>query len=391
MTNREEVKNLLVNSEAKNMLLQLPTSFGKSKLALDILNAKGINDEILIVVPRNTIKDSWIGELQKWGYSNFKVTLTTYVSFPKYAGSYKAVIFDECHHLTKRCKEALPNFRFDNAILLSATVTHKKEEELKGLFDSLVCHKISTREAIESNILPDPKVYLIPLRVNTTVVNQVFIKNPNKPNEVTVRYKYRWNHYKQKNYRVKVLCTEGEYLAELNNKVEFFKKLYYKRHTIASKQLWLAEARQRLQWLSTRKNAIVLQLLKQLKDNRTITFCGSIEQTEILGKYCVNSKNKESKKNLEKFNEGKIKHITACNMLDEGVNLTKCQIGIYSILNSSEIMMIQKLGRLLRHPKPVVIIPYFKNTREEEIVKEMLVNYNPDLVEVIENINNFKL
>lgn len=388
---REEVRDSLIDIEAKNMLLQLPTSFGKSKIALDILDSKGIKDDILIVVPRNTIKDSWIGELQKWGYSDLKVTLTTYKSFPKHVGEYKAVIFDECHHLTKRCRAVVPYFKFDNVLLLSATVAPKQEVELKGLFDNLICHKISTREAIENEILPDPKVYLIPLKVNNTVVNQVIIRNPDKPNEVTVRYRYRWSHYKQKSYRVKILCTEGEYLAELNNKVEYLKKLYYKKGTKALKQRWLATAKERLQWLSTRKNTVVLQLLKKLKDNRTITFCGSIEQTEVLGKYCVNSKNKESKRNLERFNEGKIKHITACNMLDEGVNLTKCQIGIYSILNSSEIMMVQKLGRLLRHPKPVVIIPYFQNTREEEIVQEMLENYNPDLVEVIDNINNFKL
>lgn len=387
---REEVLN--IDSGTKNLLLQLPTGFGKSKIALDILNSKGINDEILIVVPRVILKDTWTEELKKWGYQDFKVTMTTYKSFPKLKGHYKAVIFDECHHLSKRCRAAVHNFSFDNVLLLSATVTPRQEDYLKGLFAELVCHKISAREAIDDGILPDPKVYLIPLRLNQTVADQVIIKNPDKPNEVTVRYRYRWNHYKQKKYRVKILCTEGEYLAELNNKVAYFKKLYHKRSTKYMKQVWLKVAKERLQWLSVRKNATVLQLLKILKDRRTITFCGSIEQTEALGKYCVNSKaKKESKKNLDNFNEGKIKHITACDMLNEGANLTKCQIGIYSMLNSSEIMMVQKLGRLLRHPKPVVIIPYFQNTREEEIVQEMLVNYNPDLIEVVENINNFKL
>lgn len=389
MTREEMLKTPI--GDKPNVLLQFPTGFGKSKIALDVLNSRGIHDNILIVVPRNVLKASWMKELQKWGYSDSKVTIVTYVSFPKYAGSYKAVIFDECHHLTERCREAVPKFNFDNVLLLSATVTAKQEENLRGLFDDLVCHKISAREAIDGGILPDPKVYLIPLRINNTIANQVIIRNPDKSKEVTVKYRYRWAHYKQKNYRVKVLCTEGEYLAELNGKIEYLKNLYYKKGSQKIKQLWLAAAKERLKWLSIRKNDVVLQLLKILKDRRTITFCGGIEQTEVLGKYCVNSKNKESKKNLESFNEGKIKHITACDMLNEGVNLAKCQVGIYSILNSSEIMKIQKLGRLLRHPKPVVIIPYFKNTREEEIVQEMLVNYNPELIEVVENINNFKL
>ena len=385
---REEVYRELVDLENKNLLLQLPTSFGKTKLALDILDSRNIKNDILIVVPRNVLKDTWRNELKKWGYSDLKVTYTTYTSFPKYCGDYKAVVFDECHHLTTKCKEALRNFNIENAILLSATVNKKQEDSLKGLFANLSCHKISTREAIEGDILPDPKVYLVPLRLNNSVANQVIVRNPDGKEEVTVKYRDRWRYYKQKKYKVNILCTEGEYLLEINNRIEYFKKLYYKSKRESTKRLWLSLAKERLEWLSTLKNPVVLQLLKILKDRRTITFCSNIDQTEVLGKYCINSRNKDSKANLEKFNSGKIKHITACNMLNEGVNLTKCQVGIYSILNSSDIMVIQKLGRLLRHPKPVIIIPFFKNTREEEIVNSMLEFYNPDLIEIVENSNN---
>ena len=55
-----------------------------------------------------------------------------------------------------------------------------------------------------------------------------------------------------------------------------------------------------------------------LGEHRTLIFCNSIEQTEMLGEYCINSKNKKSVEYLEAFNKGKIDHITACNMLNEG-------------------------------------------------------------------------
>lgn len=70
------------------------------------------------------------------------------------------------------------------------------------------------------------------------------------------------------------------------------------------------------------------------------------------------------------------------------VNLTNCRIGIYATLNSSERMIIQKLGRLLRHPNPIIIIPYFVATRDEEIINKMCENYNPELVFTINNIND---
>lgn len=54
-------------------------------------------------------------------------------------------------------------------------------------------------------------------------------------------------------------------------------------------------------------------------------------------------------------------------------------------------MITQKLGRLLRHPNPVIIIPYYKDTRDEEIVKKMCEDYNPQLITVINNINEIKL
>ena len=128
-----------------------------------------------------------------------------------------------------------------------------------------------------------------------------------------------------------------------------------------------------------------------LNGERTLTFCNSIEQTEELGKYCINSKNKNSDEVLSKFNSGKINHITACAMLDEGVNLSNCRIGVYANLNSSVRMIKQRLGRLLRHKDPIIVIPYFTNTRDEEIVKKMCADYNTELVSTINNINNIQL
>lgn len=62
------------------------------------------------------------------------------------------------------------------------------------------------------------------------------------------------------------------------------------------------------------------------------------------------------------------------------MNLVNCQVGIYANLNSSETIINQRAGRLLRHPNPIIIVPYYVGTREEEIVTKMLENYNPKLV-----------
>ena len=155
--------------------------------------------------------------------------------------------------------------------------------------------------------------------------------------------------------------------------------------------MWLRLCGDRLKYLSDKKTTIVYNILKKLSKYRTLTFCNSIEQTELLGKYCINSKNLESSSILSRFNEGIIDHITACNMLNEGTNLINCRIGIYANLNSSETIVKQRTGRLLRHPNPIIIIPYYKNTREEELVTKMLEDYNPELVRTINFIEEIEL
>ena len=65
------------------------------------------------------------------------------------------------------------------------------------------------------------------------------------------------------------------------------------------------------------------------------------------------------------------------------MNLVECRVGIYANLNSSEIIIKQRLGRILRHKDPILIIPYYKGTREEELVNKMLEDYNPALIQKV--------
>lgn len=73
------------------------------------------------------------------------------------------------------------------------------------------------------------------------------------------------------------------------------------------------------------------------------------------------------------------------------VNLTNCRIGIFCNLNSSEIVVKQRIGRILRHESPVIIVPYYRNTREEELVTKMTEEYSKDSVNIISNINSITL
>ena len=66
--NRDSVNKEILElcDKHDNMLIELPTGFGKSKLALDILKKCIINlqQEVLIVVPRLVLIDTWKKEFE---------------------------------------------------------------------------------------------------------------------------------------------------------------------------------------------------------------------------------------------------------------------------------------------------------------------------------------
>ena len=388
---RDEVLNVVKIIPNNNILLTLPTGFGKTKIAIERIKSLAKNgDTLLIVVPRNVLKVTWKEELNKW-WKNMpiEVEYTTYVSLHKYIGSWTFVIYDECHHLSERCRDIIRDFKAKYSTLLSATVSRDLKIEFKNIFNNLYHLNATLRSAIIDRVLPDPIVYLLPLTLDNTRSTETIIKNP-KAKGLIIRcpYKDRWSYIKQKNNPVYISCTQQQCLEDLNSQIEYYKK---RRGNAVCKNIWLRLCGDRLKYLSNWKTPIVLNILKYCKNHRTLTFCNSIEQTEVLGKYCINSKNRDSSNNLLLFNTGKIKHITACNMLNEGTNLTNCKIGIYANLNSSETIIKQRTGRLLRHAEPVIIIPYYKNTREEELVKKMLEDYNPALIHNVNFVEEIKL
>lgn len=391
---RDDIRKEILNIKSDNLLLLLATSIGKTKCALDIVNSKVNIESILIVIPRLVLIDSWKEEFKKWGYSKLlQIThFTTYVSLPKEANkSYSIVIYDECHHLSARCLDSVIDIKSKYNILLSATVKSQQLVDLKKTFNNLYVYTISLKDAIQDTILPDPTVYLIPLKLDNTQYKYTIVKN-NKSAKTTLHipYEHMWKYIKDpqyQNFRIVVSCTQQQYYKDGDSLIQWYKtKIYNSIFRTKFQQACL----KRLKWLSEQKQDVILDILQYVKDKRTLTFCSSIEQTELLGEHCINSKNKEALETLNKFQNKEINHITACGMLNEGANLTDCQVGIFASLHSSEIIITQRNGRLLRHNDPIFIIPYYVNTRDEEIVNKMLEDYNNEKIKIISSIKQLK-
>lgn len=395
---RQSVYNQVLSSDNHQLLLIFPTGFGKSKLAIDLIKKRcTTKSHILIVVPKNVLIDTWKAEFHKWNADRFlpSVTFTTYISFPKHAGHFSMVVFDECHHLTPRCQAALKYFTITNAVFLSATVSNETKMAIFNHFHELRTYSINIRKAIQEDILPDPTVYLLPLTLNDAIINQEIIKNRGKGIPITIPYSRRWKYSKIKDQEVHISCTQQQWYDDVNGLIDFYLRKKNESRNPQQyhffQQMWLHTCGERLKGLARMKTPVVRQILLYLQHERTLTFCCDISQTEEVGRYCINSKNPNAPKVLEDFNSGHLDHITACAMLDEGANLVNCRIGIFANINASSRIITQRNGRLLRHQSPIIIIPYYDNTREAEIVQKMEENYNPLLIHTISSIDQIIL
>lgn len=377
---REEVNSLALSKidKAKYLILELITGMGKTKVAIDLINhicdRVFRNDEgptsILILVSKTVHKQTWKDEIEKWGgIKSDYITIECYESLKNYENSYfDVVVADEMQHLSEARIDVLETIHINESFIgLSATIKRDMRDYFIYNHKAEVI-KCGLKEAVEDEVLPEPTVYLLPLTLDTTNYT-----------------------YKVKKFDRDIITTQKGCYDSISSLIEWYKNKYFNSRNERIKNLWLSTAGKRLKWCAEQKEALVLSLLDKFRNYKTLTFCSSIEQSERLGKYNITSKNKASVKNLEMFNLNKIKHITACNILNEGVNLTNCRIGIFCNLNSSEIVVKQRVGRILRHKSPIIIIPYFKDTREEELVQKMIEEYSEESIVTINNINEITL
>lgn len=375
---REEVHDraLSLIDNNKTVLLELATGFGKTKLSIDLINhicdrvynRDGNPTTILIIVAKTVHKNEWFKEIEKWGgIKSDYITIECYNSLDKYVNRYfDVVIFDEVHHLSVN-KRAILKMIHINELLVGLSATIK--DEMKEYFEYNYNAKIIScglKKAIDNNILPDPEVYLIPLKLDN-----------NKLDRIAHKFK--------ETYRT----TQKGYYKALDVEINYYKNLYNKYHNQRIKQLWLRKCKIRLEWLSSQKEDIIKLLHKKFNNSRTITFCSTIEQCNNLGKFAVHSKNKKSLQYVDDFNNKKIKHLTSVNILNEGCNLVDCRIGIFCNLNGSDTLTKQRIGRILRHKKPIIIVPYYVETREEELVELMKKLYSKDKIHIIYNIKKY--
>jgi len=154
--------------------------------------------------------NNWKEEFIKWGFENLLEILqfSTYVGLNKHVKSeWDCVIFDEVQHMSERCREFVSTMNISHSIMLSATVTRDMKWELGQLFPDFQCYTVKMKEAIDNEILPDPRVFLIPLDLDNTHAVHTMIEHPKARIIRECLYKDRWSYLRDKSVQVHIKCT----------------------------------------------------------------------------------------------------------------------------------------------------------------------------------------
>lgn len=401
MTREEIFKQCVEKIDKTNcLLMELSTGVGKTKQSIDLVNyllATKYKDykgtiNILILVDKRVHKQTWKNEIEKWGGINhptakINILMECYKSLKNHCREHWTFILgDEIHHVSSELRlEQLKTMSFEYLIGLSATIPKKLKMLFKYRYHSEIV-SCDIVEAIEDDILPEPQILLFPLLLDNRKPTETWEINARANGPIVYgEIKDLWKLKKQKVHAI-ISMTQKQKLLEFNKLIDWEKDRYMRTRNPGMEKSWLYHAGKRLEFLAYCKNQIVSDILKKLDKERTITFCKTIEQSEVLGKHCIHSQNGKANDIYEKFNKKRINHITAVNILNENANLVDCKYAIFANLSSSETVQVQRTGRSLRHKSPVIIIPYFKDTREQEIVEKQLEGFNKNYIKEIHSI-----
>jgi superfamily II DNA or RNA helicase len=391
------------------VILKWATGCGKSKMTIDLLKHNlcslphGSQRVLFVVAERSHIKN-WQEEFEKWklNIAPYCITMVCYNSLHKVNTTYyDAVVLDEAHHaFTEKRMAALEEMK-DNLMpsayiyLLSATLSSGKQDMIEGIFGKFKTSTVTLKDAIEGDILPDPKVYVVEMQLDNVKKHQE-IQIGNDPKAPVVKWEDRAK-YIYKNVPCIIQCTEFQKNLFLTQSVDYWNERYHRSHSEFQRVKAANYGSQRKRFLGELKTGVIRKLIDRLpKNNRFVCFCASVAQANALDYVNTISSKRPAKSNqiiIDKFNNKQINHIYAVGMITEGMNLTDIQTGIIVQLDGKERLFIQKFGRSLRAEDPVTFIFYYKDTQDEKYLKGALENIDSKFVQyiTIDQLKSIKL
>lgn len=412
---KQKLQESVINSvlQYKNCILQWGTGAGKGYTTTKIIGQLYKRDntiKVLIVVAEKAHITNWKDEFNKIYNQESKkilecVTIICYASLKKYINTeWSLLVLDEAHHINTPIRiNALKQIKAKCVIALSATLKRDTINNLEIIFGSFNKIKLSLQESIDKNILPEPKIILIPLILDNRRISETIEFKRGKSEyaiKVNCNLQDRWRYLRNKNNYPNLIlnmyCTQLEKYNYINEQYEYYRTSYLRNpNNIRLKNQWLQWGNKRKKFLGELKTKVASNLCSKLRETnkRFICFCSSINQAEELGKILksknniIHSKKQKTQNIINKFNNLELNELYCVNMLVEGQNLNNIEAGIIVQLDGEERIFLQKFGRVMRADFPTQYIFYYKGTRDEEYLNKAIEGIDKKYIKVYETNN----
>ena len=357
---------LSIASQHKRCGLAISMGLGKTRIAIQHLQ-KNYHAliEVLVVIPKHSVAQSWIDELEKMNLQSLvkHITFTTYLSINKHKPTeFDVVYLDECHSLLPNHDKFLSAF---TGKILGLTGTPPKDDSsLKGIMVNRYCpikFKFSVDQATDSNILNNYKIIVHQLVLSKTAA----LKKKNKAG----------GHW---------------YTSELKD-YNYTSSRVADAQTPKQKQFAAIMRMRGLMEYNT-KELYAKSLAKSL-GTKCIIFANTQKQADRLCEHSYHSKNPKSEDNLELFSDGRIDRLSCVLQLSEGVTIPDLKQGIIMHAYGNERKSSQRIGRLLRlNPSETAVchILCYVGTQDEVWVKNALKEFEPTKIKYHNPLNNQK-
>lgn len=341
---QKEALDAWIEADCRGSVI-LPTGSGKTYLALKAIEY--ISRSTLVIVPTIDLLNQWydllttafdteIGLLGGGYHEIEEITVSTYDSAYIYCGDYgnrfAFLVFDEVHHLPAPKYSHIPQFSIASRRLgLTATYFRADgmHETLKELIGEVVYNK--SIDDLSGEFLADYEIVSFYVKLT--------------PQE---RIEY------EREYDIYISFVRKRDLKLYGGGWREFARL----STVDpdARRAMLAYNRAKTIALSAYKKLKVLEsLLKQHKNDRIIVFTENndfvyqISEKHLIPTITHQTKTKERKRILERFNRGEYPVIATSKVLNEGINVPEANVAIVLSGSGSSREYTQRLGRILRH------------------------------------------
>ena len=368
---QEEAKQAVIKN--KGGMIAMATGSGKSRVAVEL--AKHYAHPLdyynaALLVPTEKLRDeNWQEEFEKWGAKNvWKHTeRLCYASASKIKDcDFPIVILDEGHNITELSSEFFLNNKVERTVLLTATPPSDpiKKEILKSLGINLV-YELTLDQAVRLGFVAPYKITVVSVALDNVTKN-IPGGTKLKPFMTTESAAYAY-HCKAIQQAMFDKTPSGR-----------------KRHQFAILR------RMQFIYKIPSKTEVIKFLLEKVipQDDRSLIFCGSIEQAEAVCPNRYHSKSGDKAYNAFKAEE--INRLSCVKAINEGHNFPGVDSGIVGQLNSKEKDLVQRIGRLIRYRpghEAHLYIVVSESTQDEKWLENAVENLDQSKIEYVRFIN----